>query len=119
MSSRLSRGRSTPAMRATCASLPLFGPTLETRSALPLLVPRVRADDEDTTAPADHAALVADPLDRRAHLHRLVSSGPSWFLPSLSGPSLLVPVHDAASREVVRRQFHEHPVPRQDPDVVH
>src|SRR5207248_3814590 len=30
-----------------------------------------------------------------------------------------VPVDDPAPREVVRRELHEHPVPGQDPDVVH
>src|SRR5215217_5365390 len=63
MSTRLSRGRSTPAIRA----MP-FSPSLGL--ALPLLVPRVRADDPDDATPADDLALVAHRLDRRPNLHR-------------------------------------------------
>src|SRR5437870_2700452 len=91
MSSLLSRGRSTPAIRATLRASFCSGPILEARiscsepilearslapglslarSTLPLLVTGVRADDEDAPAPADHAALVADPLHRRTDLHR-------------------------------------------------
>ena len=33
--------------------------------------------------------------------------------------ALLEPEHHTASREVVRRELHLHPVPREDPDVVH
>src|SRR5688572_22218454 len=58
ISSRLSRGRSTPEIRATCRLL-----------ALPLFVPRVRADDEHAAATPDHPALVAHLLDRRPNLH--------------------------------------------------
>src|SRR6266516_2030722 len=115
MSSRLSRGRSTPAIRATVPSLltcsgPLRearsrGPTLEASSTLSLLVSWVRADDEDAPTPTDHAALVADPLHRRTDFHRRLP--------------LLVPVHHTASCEVVRRQLHQDPISRQDPDVVH
>src|SRR3989304_4082820 len=117
MSTRLSRGRSTPAIRANAYLLPL-----------PLLVPRVRADHADRAAPTDQLAPVADLLDRRSHLHVafLFIGGPSLRevrppglpLRCLS-PSSLVAVHDTAARQVVRRQLHEHPVPREDPDVVH
>src|SRR5690349_14691598 len=48
---------STPAMRAM--SLPL-----------PLLVPRVGADDHDAPMAADHLALLADRLHARSNLHR-------------------------------------------------
>src|SRR5581483_3326939 len=58
MSTRLSRGRSTPEIRATVAP-----------SALPLLVPWVRADDPHLPVPADDLALVAHLLHRRPNLH--------------------------------------------------
>src|SRR5215467_1475700 len=35
------------------------------------------------------------------------------------GHSLLVPVDDATAAQVVRAQFHDHPVIGKDPDVVH
>src|SRR5580765_1186230 len=60
-STRLSRGRSTPAIRATA---PLASLTL------PLLVARVRADHHDPPVPADHLALLAHLLDRRSDPHR-------------------------------------------------
>src|SRR5690242_7483269 len=64
MSTRLSRGRSTPAIRATSRS-PL---------ALALLVPRVvRADHEHATAAPDDLAPVAHLLHRRSYLHLLQS----------------------------------------------
>src|SRR3712207_1896348 len=64
MSTRLSRGRSTPAIRATLCLLPLA-----------LLVPRVRADHPDLPAPADHLAPVADLLHGRPNLHVLYLEG--------------------------------------------
>src|SRR3954451_6441223 len=97
MSSRLSRGRSTPAIRA-----------MSFLSALPLLVARVRADDHDAAAAPDHPAPVADPLDAWTDLHGVPRSRRS-----------LEAVHHAASGEVVSRQLQLDPVPRQDPDVVH
>src|SRR5688572_31678874 len=60
MSSRLSRGRSTPAIRAIPGGL----------LALPLLVSRVGADDHHDAAAPDHAALVAHLLHGRPDLHR-------------------------------------------------
>lgn len=39
------------------------------QSALTLLVPRVLADDHDTTVPANHLALVADLLDAGLDFH--------------------------------------------------
>src|SRR5438093_13388027 len=92
MSSRLSRGRSTPAMRAMVLL------------ALPLLVTGVRADDEDLPAPADHPALVAHLLHRRMNLHHTL---------------LLVPVDHSAARQIVRRELHQDPISGEDPDVVH
>src|SRR6478735_11413165 len=56
MTSRFSRGMSMPAMRAM-------------RSALPLLVSGVVADDHHAAVPADDAALVADLLDAWSYLH--------------------------------------------------
>ena len=38
--------------------------------ALSLLVPRILANHHHATVPADHLALVADPLDARLDLHR-------------------------------------------------
>src|SRR3712207_4836327 len=96
MSRRLSRGRSTPAIRAigpspspyrfaararsTLFALPLrcsraFYPLRATASLLervlplPLLVTRVRADHEDPTAATDHAAPVAHLLHAGPDLH--------------------------------------------------
>src|SRR5690348_1181664 len=43
-------------------------------SPLALLVARVGADDHDPAMPADHPALVADPLDARLDLHWLTFS---------------------------------------------
>src|SRR5437016_13852221 len=60
ISSRLSRGRSTPAIRAMFRA-PLL--------PLPLLVPRVGTDHEDPSAPADDPAAVADPLHGWPDLH--------------------------------------------------
>ena len=54
---------------------PVPGRAERVRSALPLLVPRVLADDHHTTVPADDLALVADPLDARLDLH----GAHSWF----------------------------------------
>src|SRR5215813_13653401 len=67
ITTRLAGGRSTPAMRAMLVLVPrsLAGPL-----ALPLLVTRVRrADHPDDPLPADHLALVANLLHRRADLH--------------------------------------------------
>src|SRR6476620_12730102 len=61
ISSRLSRGRSTPAIRAMFGELPSL--------ALPLLVPWVGADHEDPPTPADDPAAVADPLHRWSDFH--------------------------------------------------
>ena len=47
-----------------------FWVVLVLRLALPLLVPRVLADHHHATVPANHLALVADPLDARLDLHR-------------------------------------------------
>src|SRR5262245_7999744 len=59
-SRRFSRERFTPAIRANSS------PSL---LALPLLVPRVRADDQHLAVPLDHAAAVTHRLDGRTYLH--------------------------------------------------
>src|SRR3954470_15942777 len=86
---------STPAIRAISWLLPL---------SLALLVARVLADDHHAPVAADHLALVAHLLDARLDLHDL---------------SLLVPIGDPASAEVVGRQLNLDAVARQDADVVH
>src|ERR1700678_3473229 len=43
-------------------------------SALPLLVPRIGADDHDAAVPTDDPALAADLLDARLDLHGVISS---------------------------------------------
>src|SRR5436190_18332397 len=118
MSRRLSRGRSTPAIRA------MFSPLLAL--ALTLLVARVRADHQDPPATTDHAAPVAHLLHRRPDLHAITPASSlallARVLARLLGARLLgslVPVHHTASGEVVRRQLHLHPVTGKDPDVVH
>src|SRR6516164_9207554 len=84
ITTRLAGGRSTPAMRAM---LVLFPRSLAGPLALPLLVTRVRrADHPDDPLPADHLALVANLLHRRADLHGDTdswSSGP--ILPAAPG----------------------------------
>src|SRR5439155_27136753 len=80
--------------------------------ALPLLVARVRTDDHHHAMAADGLALIAHLLHGRTNLHRNLE-------PTRSGRRSAVPVDDPAPREVVRRELHEHPVTRQDPDVVH
>src|ERR671919_1638198 len=61
MSTRLSRGRSTPAIRATLS--------------LPLLVSRVRADHHDPPTAPDDLALLAHLLDGRPYLHLFAPRG--------------------------------------------
>src|SRR5436189_4776552 len=56
ISTRLLRGMLTPEIRAIC--LPLS-----------LLVPRIRADDENPPVAADDLALLAHRLDRRSYFH--------------------------------------------------
>src|SRR3954447_244125 len=70
ISTRLLRGMLIPAIRAT------------SRSPLPLLVPRVLADDQDPAVAADDLALLAHRLHRRAYLpgplRRVWSGGGAW-----------------------------------------
>jgi hypothetical protein len=71
-------------------------------SALPLLVPRIGADDHGRAVPLDHAAALAHGLDGRTYFH-------------FSSP---MPVGDSTAVEVVRAQFDLDLVAREDPDVV-
>jgi hypothetical protein len=71
-------------------------------SALPLLVPRVGADDHGRTVPLDHAAAFAHGLDGWTDFH-------------FSSP---MPVGDPTAVEVVGAQLDFDLVARQDPDVV-
>src|SRR5262245_29761941 len=67
--------------------------------ALPLLVPRVRADDHNPAMPADDPALAADLLHTRLDLHDVFSS---VLKSALSGGGhLLVAVNDPAATQVV------------------
>src|ERR1700691_3816094 len=66
ISSRFSRGMSTPEIRATRCPLSSSSPV---RSALALLVARVVADDHDHSVSPDDLALLADGLDARSYLH--------------------------------------------------
>jgi hypothetical protein len=62
ISTRFSRGRSTPVIRAN-----VF--LLRVGLALPLLVTRVLADHENAPMAADDLALLADPLHRGSYCH--------------------------------------------------
>src|SRR5437016_2562330 len=98
---------------------------------LPLLVPRILADDPHDPAPLDDLAVLAAHLDRRSDFHRLASlltASPRLRLRLLNQAAartpiisslLLEPVRDPAPCEVVRRQLDLHAVPRQDADEVH
>src|SRR6202034_3678510 len=86
ISSRFSRGMSTPEIRAIC--LPLL--------ALPLLVARVIADHPHNAAASDDLALFADRLHARPNLHLN------------RRPYLLVPIGDPTPVEVVRSDLHQH-----------
>src|SRR6266511_5604013 len=96
MSTRLSRGRATPAIRATRA------PFYPCRCLCRGFVQMTR------TRPW-----------RRMILHRshiFFTDGRTFI--ARTSPSL-VAVHDPAARQVVRRQLYQNSVPREDPNVVH
>ena len=73
-------------------------------SALTLFVTGVGADDHDAAMATNHLAVVAHCFDAGSYFH---------------GVSLLVPVRNTASGEVVRGKFHLHFVTRENTDVVH
>src|SRR4029450_8858964 len=94
MSTRLSRGRSTPAIRATLCLLYPCRCLCRGFEQITRITPR-----------------------RRITLQRsqIFFTDGRTFMNDLP---LLVAVHDPAARQVVRRQLHQHPVPREDPDGV-
>src|SRR5664279_1438945 len=96
-STRFSRGMSTPAIRAI-------------RSALPLLVLWIGANDHHGPVAADHFAVVATGLHRGSDFQRSSFAGCA---------RLLQPVRDPTPGEVVRGKLHADPVAGQDADEVH
>src|SRR6266508_396892 len=99
LSTRFSRGRSTPEIRAIPRVPPGGG-----RSALPLLVTGVGADHHDDAVTPDGLALFTDPLDRRLDFHLFF---------------LLVAIGDPSSVQVIGRELDDHAVAGEDADVVH
>src|SRR3954468_24088012 len=73
-----------------------------TRLPLPLLVPRVCADDHGRAVPLDHAAALAHGLDGGTDFHR----------------ELPVPVGDPTATEVIGAELDLDLVARENPDVV-
>src|SRR5262245_14320484 len=103
---RLSAGRSTPAIRATNVLLLL----------LPLLVARIpAADDANHALAADHLAVLTDLLDRRTNLHLLLPGAHAVTTANV----LLVAIDDAAACQVVGRELHGDLVAGEDLDEVH
>src|SRR4051812_9460446 len=84
-------------------------PSSRVASALTLLVARVVADHHDAAVATDHLALVTDRLDARVDLYER-----PFGLAGL----VLVPVDGPPPGQVVGRELHDHPVLREDPDVV-
>src|SRR4249919_3138880 len=114
MSTRLSRGRSTPAIRATLTLLYPCRCLCRGFEQITRITPRRRMTLQRSQIFFTDGWTFIEP--------RPFSSG----LPLAPSRSLLeprttslVPVHDPAARQVVRRQLHQHPVPREDTDVVH
>src|SRR5438552_12185986 len=105
-STRFSRGMSTPAIRAMT-------------SALPLLVLGVGADDHHGAVTADDFAVVAACLHGGSDFQRFLGFLERCTLVGARGVSLLEPVRDPASRQVVGRQFDPDAITGQDPDEVH
>ena len=91
---------------------------------LALLVTRVGlADHHDIAVATDDAAVVTDGLDAGVYLHDGSLYSLSSYPQSAAGryfPAewLLVAVSDAATGQVVGAQLHNHPVLREDSDVV-
>jgi hypothetical protein len=85
--------------------------------ALALLVLGGFANHHDAAVPTDDLALIANRFDARLDLH-------DWSFIGIGNRRLslgqsLVPVGDAAPREVVGRQLDLDTIARKDPDVVH
>lgn len=107
--------------------LPSSPRALRWASALSLFVTRVGADDHDPPVAADHFTLLAHLLDAWSDLHGPYSLGKwaSWLHRTESPKdnhmpkTLLVPVGDTTSTEVIWGQLNLNPVTRKDPDVVH
>src|SRR6185436_271256 len=95
MSTRLSRGRSTPAIRATLTLLYPCRCLCRGFEQITRITPRRRMTLQ------------------RSQIFFIDGWTFTWSAFSL------VPVHDPAACQVVRRQLHQDPIPRQDPDVVH
>src|SRR5439155_11221474 len=90
-STRLSRGRSTPEIRAIHSPL----------SPLLLFVLRVLANDVHSPPALDHLALFTSHFHRRSHLHDRLP-----FLP----PALSVSIGNPPAGRIVAREFHiRHP----------
>src|SRR5262249_50267571 len=115
MSTRFSRGMSTPAMRAIPAPL-----------SLPLLVLRLGADHEDRALAPDDLALVAALLDACPDFHfgtfLVTFAFPRTFLtslPVLRSALVADPTRDATTLQVVRTQLDQDLVPGNDAYEVH
>src|SRR5213594_1993547 len=98
-SPRLSRGRSTPEIRAIPSPL----------SPLLLFVLRVLANDVHSPPALNHLALFTSHFHRRSNLHEVLP-----FLP----PALSISIGNPPAGRIVGREFHFHPVARENPDKV-
>src|SRR6266498_3506229 len=111
MSTRLSRGRSTPEIRATLTLLYPCRCLCRGFEQITRITPRRRMTlQRSQIFFTDGWTFIEPRLSHRGCRSR--------FRARFSSPSF-VPVHDPAACQVVRRQLHQHPVPREDPDVVH
>ena len=79
---------------------------------LPLLVSGVGANHSHDAVASNDATLVTHALDARTNLH-------CFCLLGSGGGDLLVPIGDASTFQVVRRELDLNLVARQDTDVVH
>src|SRR5579875_3209038 len=81
---------------------------------LTLLVPQILANHHDPAVSPDHLALVTNLFDARLNLHRI-----SCALLRPTPRRSTVAVDDPAAIEVIGTQLDDHPVTRQDANVVH
>ena len=81
------------------------------RSALPLLVPRVGADDPHHALALDHFAIAANPFNRSQYFHDALDFSFNCVL-------LLGAENNPPLGQIVRRQFHRHFVAGEDADEV-